>query len=243
MAPKPKATRKPKHSTGNLFQSRMGLGAYLVDPASWPSSAVIYHTDDFVIIHDKFPKATVHTLLLPRSAKHNLQHPFDALEDAEFLATVRAEAHKLKVLAAKELQRRLGAYSAADAKRQAILDGNAELDPGSGGELPAGRDWAAEIMCGVHAVPSMSHIHIHVLSRDMHSAAMKHRKHYNSFTTPFLVDIDDFPLAKDDPRRDTRQAGYLRRDLKCWRCGRNFGNQFQRLKEHLDVEFDAWKKL
>lgn len=243
MAPKPKAAPKPKQSRGNPFKNRMALGEYLEDPASWPSSIVVHHTDDFVAIHDKYAKATIHTLLLPRSAKHNLMHPFDAFDDADFLAKVRAATHALKDLVAKELQRRLGPHSAADARRQAILDGEADPDPDSGGELPAGRDWGAEIICGVHAVPSMSHLHVHVLSRDMHAGALKHRKHYNSFATPFLVDIDDFPLREDDPRRDTKEEGYLRRDLVCWRCGRNFGNQFQRLKEHLDEEFGAWKRL
>ena len=89
----------------------------------------------------------------------------------------------------------------------------------------------------------MSHLHIHVFTRDMHSPSLKHRKHYNSFNTPFLVDVADFPLRDDDPRRDTKEEGYLRRDLKCWRCGKNFGNQFQKLKEHLEREFEEWKTL
>lgn len=216
----------------------MGLGAYLEDPASHPASRVIYHTDDFVTIHDKFPKATVHTLLLPRSVAVNLRHPFDALADPAFLASVRAEVAKLKVLVAKELRRKLGPGSRADAAREAVLDGRA----GDESEvLPPGRDWEREVVCGVHAVPSMSHLHVHVLSRDMHSQAMKHRKHYNSFKTPFLVDIDDFPLAADDPRRDTKKERYLEWDLKCWRCGQNFGNQFKRLKEHLEIEFRKWR--
>jgi aprataxin len=71
---------------------------------------------------------------------------------------------------------------------------------------------------------------------------MKHRKHYNSFATEFFIPIEDFPLAKDDPRRHPSKAGYLDEDMKCWRCGRNFGNKFARLKEHLADEFDAWKK-
>jgi aprataxin len=56
------------------------------------------------------------------------------------------------------------------------------------------------------------------------------------------VNLDDFPLPEDDPRRHTKEAGYLRYDLKCWRCGRNFGKQVQKLKAHLDEEFDKWKR-
>lgn len=260
MAPKPKSTPKPPSSRPHLFKNRMALGAYIADPESYPASVVIYHNADFVVIHDKFPKATVHTLLLPRSARHSLLHPFEALKDEQFLAKVRIEVEKLKVLAAGELQRRLGMFSRADAAREAVLNGETEVlddEEQSKGEkaedkdksddgrnepkLPSGRDWAAEIKCGVHAVPSMGHLHIHVLSRDMHSPAMKHRKHYNSFNTPFLVDVADFPLEGDDVR-SSREQGFMRRDLVCWRCGKNFGNRFKELKEHLEKEFEEWKR-
>lgn len=226
---------------GNPFKDRMGLGAYLDDPATFPASTVIAHDEDFVVIHDKFPKATVHTLILPRSATVYLLHPFEALADPVFLAQVKAQVAKTKALVAAELQRQLGQYSKSEATRQAVLNGEVDVADGDG-ELPLGRDWEAEVMCGVHAVPSMSHVHIHVLSRDMHSTKLKHRKHYNSFTTPFLVDINDFPLAEDDPRRQTRHAGYMQQDLKCWRCGENFGNKFTQLKAHLEIEFEDWKR-
>ncbi|EHK27371.1 uncharacterized protein TRIVIDRAFT_207777 [Trichoderma virens Gv29-8] len=268
MAPKPKAVippPKPPGSRPHLFKNRMALGAYIAAPESYPASVVIYHNADFVVIHDKFPKATVHTLLLPRSPRYSLLHPFEALQDVEFLEKVRAEVDKLKVLVAAELRRRLGSFSRSDAARQAVLNGEAEPEEaqdeaqdeaegkessGKGKEngprqepqLPAGRDWAADVMCGVHAVPSMGHLHIHVLSRDMHSPAMKHRKHYNSFNTPFLVDVADFPLDGADPRRLPKEEGFMRRDLVCWRCGSNFGNRFKELKDHLDKEFDEWKR-
>ncbi|CAH0053374.1 unnamed protein product [Clonostachys solani] len=252
MRPKPKAPpaqdpSPPSFSRGgHPFKDRMGLGTYLADPSSFPSSRVIYHTPDFVVINDLFPKSTIHTLLLPRSPKHNLMHPFDALEDADFRAKVVAETEKLKALVAGELRRRLGHNSRADAARQAVLDGDdqaasgAELDPADG--LPRGRDWSREVVAGVHAKPSMSHLHVHVLSRDMHSPKTKHRKHYNSFNTPFLVDVADFPLGLDDARRQTKGGEYLHRDLRCWRCGRNFGNRFKQLKDHLEEEFEEWSR-
>lgn len=218
----------------------MGLGAYLADPAVFPASVVISHDDDFVVIHDKYPKATVHALILPRSSRYQLMHPFEALADLDLLAKVRGQVVRVKALVASELQRRLGSFSAAEAARQAVLNGKTEPTDASG--LPSGRGWASEVRCGIHAVPSMRHLHIHVFSRDMHSPALRHRKHYNSFNTPFLVDIDDFPLSQDDPRRDTKREGYLAWDLKCWRCGRNYVSKFKELKEHLESEFEAWKR-
>lgn len=235
MAPKPKPPQPPKMSHPNPFKNRDSLGAYISSPSSFPPSIIIYQNADFVAIHDKYPKSTIHTLLLPRSPAHNLLHPYEAFKDAAFLEKVQAEALKLKKLVAAELQRRLGRYSKADAKRQAVLDGE-ECE-----ELPAGRDWEAEVKVGVHAVPSMSHLHVHVLSRDMHSGSMRHRKHYNSFNTPFLVDVGDFPMGEGDGRLDPRGEGYLRRELRCWRCGRGFGNRFAKLKEHLEGEFTAWR--
>ncbi|GAP89105.1 putative HIT domain-containing protein [Rosellinia necatrix] len=251
MGPQPKATTGQQAATlastrGPLtggFRARDGLGAYTADPASFPAGRVIYHDAAFVAIHDLYPKATVHALLLPRASPRARMHPVDAFADPGFLAAVRAEAAKLRRLAAKELQRRLGRFSAQDRLREAVLDGDVEAEDDSDGgapRLPAGRDWERELLVGVHAHPSMNDLHVHVLSRDMVSESVRHRKHYQSFNTPFLIDLADFPLAADDPRR--HPAGYLGGDMRCWRCGRNFGNQFKKLKEHLALEFEEWKK-
>ncbi|KAI1853435.1 hypothetical protein JX265_012726 [Neoarthrinium moseri] len=245
MRPKPKAPAQPTKSASTkqsglarVFKERDGLGAYTHDPASFPAKRVVYFDDDFVVINDLYPKSAVHTLLLPRSPRSRL-HPFEAFEDPEFLTRVQSEALKLKQLAAKELQRRFGKYSEADKLREAVLNGDIEWEAN---ELPKGRDWEREIKVGIHAHPSMNDLHVHVISRDMSSECMKHRKHYNSFNTPFLIDVADFPLAKDDPRRHPGHAGFMNGDLKCWRCGQNFGNKFKQLKDHLALEFEAWKK-
>ncbi|KAL4807656.1 HIT-like domain-containing protein [Aspergillus unguis] len=241
--------KQPKRDSGSLtkdiprkkhggFSARDALGSYIAKPESYPPSVVVYHNDDFVVIHDMFPKATLHLLLLPRDPAKTLVHPIDAFDDAEFLAKVKEEAKKVCTMAAAELRRKHGKYSALDRERREALD--AEPAPES---LPAGRNWSQEIMCGIHAHPSMNHLHVHIISVDRYSDRLKHRKHYNSFSTPFFIDIGDFPLAKDDPRRDPDRQGYLRRDFICWRCGRDFGNQFSALKRHLEEEFDAWRHL
>ncbi|KAI1101952.1 HIT-like protein [Jackrogersella minutella] len=238
--PKTKTLASTRGAVTRSFKERDGLGAYTHDPASFPASRVIYHTDDFVAINDLYPKSTVHALLLPRGSPLSRLHPFDAFEDAAFLASVQAETRKLKRLVAKELQRRYGRFSAQDREREAVLDGEAEWEDGQ--ELPQGRDWENELKVGVHARPSMNDLHVHVLSPDMISECMRHRKHYNSFNTPFLIDVAEFPLAADDPRRHPGKAGFNDKDLVCWRCGRNFGNKFKQLKEHLAEEFEEWKK-
>lgn len=220
----------------SVFKKRDGLGAYLEHPESFPSSTVIYFTDDFVVVHDLYPKSTVHLLLLPRDPEKFTQHPFDALEDPEFLAKAKQETDKLKRIAASELRRRFGRFSRSEKARSEAMESDPAPEPE---DLPPGRDWESEIHVGIHAHPSMNHLHIHVISADRYSERMKHRKHYNSFATPFFVPIEDFPLAQDDVRR---REGYLKWDLKCWRCGKNFGNKFAQLKGHLEDEFEEWKR-
>ncbi|PGH00917.1 hypothetical protein AJ79_08072 [Helicocarpus griseus UAMH5409] len=240
--PKPSKPSKPSpkptsHKLSNPFNPRDNLGPYIEHPESFPPSTVLYHTPDFVAIHDRYPKSSLHLLLLPRDPTKTRLHPFDALEDVDFLHKVQQETAKLKKLAATELRRMYGSVSAQEQERQRAM---VEADPQD--ELPPGRDWEKEIMCGVHAHPSMNHLHIHVLAVDRFSPCLKHRKHYNSFSTPFFVDVADFPLAKDDVRRHPGREGYLKRDFKCWRCGRMFGKKFKELKEHLKEEFLEWKK-
>lgn len=121
-----------------------------------------------------------------------------------------------------------------DASSTAEMRSNICID-----ELPTGRDWSKDIMSGIHANPSMNHLHIHVLSRDMTSEWMKKTNHYLSFNTDFFVGLDQFPLAENDHRRDYK---HFPADMLCWRCGRNFGNKISKLKEHLAEEFEDWKK-
>ncbi|CAG8054565.1 unnamed protein product [Penicillium olsonii] len=220
------------------FGARDGLGAYIDKPEKYPPDVMVYHSEDFVAIHDMFPKSSLHLLLLPRDGTKTRLHPFDAFEDAEFLVKVKEEAYKLRTLAAGELRRKYGKDSAQEQARQAALSADPPPD-----ELPQGRDWEQEVIVGVHAVPSMNHLHVHVLSVDRYSARLKHRKHYNSFSTPFFVPIDDFPLAPDDERRRPTETGYLKRDFVCWRCGKVFGSRFAELKQHLEQEFADWKRL
>lgn len=233
---------------------------YITNPSGSPH---LYFTSSFVAIRDLYPKSSVHCLLLPRDLRFSLRHPVEVLQsgsrdkrsgaetkDAKFFTELTAEAAKLKRLVASELERLYGRFSRSDRARQLALDGG---DDQSGeGELPKGRDWEAEVVVGVHQRPSMAHLHVHVFSRDIgNSPSMKNAKHYNSFTTPFLVRLDEFPLAEDDARlvtgwNDGKASAnadqHLKGDLVCWRCGRGFKRKFAELKKHLEEEFEEWKR-
>ncbi|MCJ1258285.1 aprataxin-like protein [Lignoscripta atroalba] len=241
MSPKSKhAPPPPRQPPPTLqFTGRDGLGAYIASPASFPRSRVISHSPKFVVINDLYPKSSIHTLLLPRDGTKTLLHPLSALQhDATFLAEVQAEVQKLRVLVASELRRRYGKFSAQEKLRDQAMD----ADPPPAKEaLPPGRDYSKDVISGIHASPSMSHLHIHVLSVDRMSEFLRHRRHYNSFNTPFLVDVDDFPLREGDERLRAGKMGYLDWELRCWRCGKGFGNRFKALKAHLEEEFEEWK--
>ncbi|KAK5147298.1 aprataxin-like protein [Rachicladosporium monterosium] len=184
----------------------------------------------------KSPKSTLSTTDAP--TKHTVFAGRDGLaayttDPASFPAS-REEEKKVRAIAASELRRRFGKFSATERPRLAALESDDPPD-----ELPSGRDWEREIMSGTHANPSMNHLHIHVLSKDMVGESMKKRNHYLSFTTRFLIGMDQYPLDTNDERR---RYGHFPEDMLCWRCGRNFGNKMARLREHLEDEFEEWKK-
>lgn len=238
MKPKPKPSSPDKNvdtrTASTMFLGRDGLAAYTTDPASFPSSRVIYYNDKFVIINDMFPKATVHLLILPRDPKKNIQRPQEAFDDPTFLQDCIDEEKKVRAIAAKELRRKLGRYSASDKPYLEALDADDMPD-----KLPEGRDWDKEIMSGTHANPSMNHLHVHVLSKDLHSDYLKKTNHYKSFTLDFFIRMNEYPLAQDDHRRHYSRFPDA---MECWRCGKQFGNKMARLKEHLEEEFEQRKR-
>jgi aprataxin len=138
---------------------------------------------------------------------------------------------------ASELRRKYGQFSKSEQARIQARDADDPPDV-----LPEGRDWMKEIITGIHAVPSMNHLHVHVMSRDMVSDRLTRSAHYNSFQTSFLVPLEKFPLAKDDPIRQLGHGPWHAVDLVCWRCKKNFGNKVTKLKAHLEEELDQWKR-
>jgi aprataxin len=233
---KPKPTTADKQSQQTMNYGRDGLGSYIQDPTAFPSRRVVYYNDKFVVINDLFPKATVHLLILPRDPVISRMKPQQAFDDPQFLADCLAEEKKVRQIAVDELRRKIGQVSAAEKSRNEAIESEELPD-----ELPAGRDWDKEIMSGTHANPSMNHLHIHVLSRDLHSVCLKKTNHYLSFTTDFFIRMHEYPLAQQDSRRDHFKWA-SGKDMFCWRCGRDFKNQIARLKAHLEEEFEEWKK-
>ncbi|KAF1989931.1 histidine triad nucleotide binding protein [Aulographum hederae CBS 113979] len=226
---------------------RDGLLPYTTEPENFSRNRVLMYDDQWVLIRDLYPKAALHLLLLPRDPNWSGTHPLKALNDPVFLEETRKMVAEVLPLAAAELNRAVGKDSVQEKAREEAMEAVLKAAEEKGVDVdlstvPAGRDWQSELLVGVHKGPSMNHMHIHIISRDLLSASMKYARHYNTFHTPFLVQLHEFPLAKDDYRWKSG-TGLVEGNLVCWRCGKDFKRSFTKLREHLKEEFEEWRRL
>ena len=132
---------------------------------------VLFHDQNVIIIKDMFPKSTRHLLVIPRNRQVTKTHPLDAFctdypefTGHELYNMVLGYVEKAKDLIIDELFR----YSNVNDKSQLLEFRN------------------TFIKAGVHSIPSLNNLHVHVITQDFHSPRMRNKKHYNSFTTKFL---------------------------------------------------------
>ena len=93
---------------------------------------------------------------------------------------------------------------------------------------------------GYHAIPSMSHVHLHVISQDFDSPCLKHKKHWNSFTTEYFIDSEDvINMIEEKGKFEASSAKYeemLKRPLKCHVCRKEQSNM-PTLKKHILLHY------
>ncbi|XP_070840263.1 aprataxin [Chaetodon trifascialis] len=92
---------------------------------------------------------------------------------------------------------------------------------------------------GYHAIPSMSHVHLHVISQDFDSPCLKNKKHWNSFTTDYFIESQDVIQMLETNGRVTVKEGtseLLKRPLCCHVCRTEFPT-IPTLKAHLKTHF------
>mmetsp|Transcript_15272 Transcript_15272/g.20227 ORF Transcript_15272/g.20227 Transcript_15272/m.20227 type:complete len:253 (-) Transcript_15272:427-1185(-) len=101
-----------------------------------------------------------------------------------------------------------------------------------------------QLLIGYHSEPSMALLHCHIISDDFESQYLKTKKHWLSFTTPFLILPDEIEVllsgryAKDifgqaiRKELQQRKARYMEDQLACYRC-RKVQSTMLRLKEHI----------
>lgn len=90
---------------------------------------------------------------------------------------------------------------------------------------------------GFHAIPSMSQVHLHVISQDFNSDKLKTKKHWNSFTTDYFINpeiIIDKLITKGCyvPMSKAEGDEILKADLECHICQHKPKN-IPDLKNHL----------
>ncbi|CAG5928514.1 unnamed protein product [Menidia menidia] len=92
---------------------------------------------------------------------------------------------------------------------------------------------------GYHAIPSMSHVHLHVISQDFDSPCLKNKKHWNSFTTDYFIDSHEIIQMLEANGKVTVKEGaseLLKLPLCCHVCRKEL-QTIPALKEHLKFHF------
>uniref|UniRef100_A0A8C1BY44 Aprataxin n=1 Tax=Cyprinus carpio carpio TaxID=630221 RepID=A0A8C1BY44_CYPCA len=94
---------------------------------------------------------------------------------------------------------------------------------------------------GYHAIPSMSHVHLHVISQDFDSPCLKNKKHWNSFTTDYFVESQDVIAMLEHDGKVTVKDGtseLLKLPLRCCFCHKEQPT-IPKLKEHLKTHLPS----
>ena len=182
--------------------------------------------DRFAVVADKHPKSRVHLLVMPRAGSggpptlRRLARIIDAGQlprGCEERRRLAAELVELETAA-------LAAWQAHGANAEGV-------PPGTKPRL------------GFHALPSLLPLHLHVVSPDFNSPALKTRKHAVSFSHPsYFLPLDavlasvreDAPAGTDvlAPGAAERAASALKEPLTCPHCGAQ-SSTVPALKAHL----------
>ena len=182
---------------------------------------IYYRDDDCVVIYDGYPKARMHLLLLPRQLQS---------KEIQSIANLRKDDHYELLLKCHATARELVLHLTSEYK--ILYSKNGKKDNSKeDSQLPF-----PGFRIGYHAIPSMINLHLHILSMDLDSPCLKHKKHYNSFATTFFVDADrvEQELLANTVIAINLQAEEekLSQSLKCFKCGQTQSN-FPNLKNHL----------
>ncbi|ELT97774.1 hypothetical protein CAPTEDRAFT_132902 [Capitella teleta] len=107
-----------------------------------------------------------------------------------------------------------------------------------GEELAAKTSKTLQFRLGYHAIPSMSHVHMHVISQDFDSVCLKTKKHWNSFTTEYFLDSEDvIQMIENFDAVEVNSSDsekILKKDLRCHKCSKEFSTM-PALKKHIVV--------
>ncbi|KAH8116889.1 hypothetical protein DFH11DRAFT_1137440 [Phellopilus nigrolimitatus] len=208
--------------------------AGLSSPEIIPPHVYFEHSDHTITIFDAYPKAFFHFLILPRLQANS---PLTAANLTSLKTFINSsDISKRKAI---ELLRRV--KEDAEHLRSMIKE-----------EMLSRFGFIWNVQMGFHAVQSMDHIHLHVISQDLcvHASGMKTNKHYNSFHPKlgFFLHLDEvISWFNDDCAesyfqsmiglKESTYEKFLKEPLECLHCGKEQKNMPQ-LKLHLQEHFD-----
>lgn len=199
------------------------LQKYIDSPEKFPDSVVL-EEEDIVVIRDAYPKSIRHLLVIPRSSDVTHIHPLDAFDNHQDLYNRVLQIVKKaeNILVDELLDIGLLEFESDDIiARELFIN--------------------SFVRAGIHSVPSLANLHIHVITQDFFSPRLKNKKHYNSFTTSFFVDFDELDPSKRSPAFKNTQKNPIQiiknSLLRCTYCDKSFENKFKHLKLHLEKEF------
>lgn len=220
------------------------------DPTALPTEdRVLFYDDQTITIYDKFAKAQYHFLVLPRipfkpsvsGSTSGPQHTTPTLSASngklnfgatsrnsvpashmKSISTLLASPYSAQVLeCVRKASDRVVQHIREDMKRH-----------------HGGVTW--EVERAFHAVPSMEHLHLHVVSMDLVSERLKHKKHYLSFhpSVGFALRLDQVEMMVKQGKKSLpkSQNGYdqlLKGSLISHHTGQVF-RFFPELKAHLE---------
>lgn len=140
----------------------------LTNPNQW-----ILSNDDVVVVADKYPKAKLHYLVLPRE---NIPSIFFV----SWQFPVRLPAINFDYFS-KTLVRILLQLTKGHLK---LLD---QMYSMAMNVIKLNKRKPHEFRIGYHAEPSMQQLHLHVISNDFNSPTLKTQRHWNSFHTKLFI--------------------------------------------------------
>ncbi|SCU82544.1 LADA_0C06172g1_1 [Lachancea dasiensis] len=201
---------------------RDALNVYVEKPET-RAEDVIFYDSHVSIVKDRYAKSECHLLVIPRNQKLSITKAW---------ALKTEEKEKLQPYIDRALNHLFKTFTRKHAWKAAALkpfETNAQF---------LNFDFFVNTFTqvGVHSVPSMNNLHIHVMTLDFHSQRLKNKKHYNSFNTEFFKNWEQLPIDTVDTRH-MEDAVIKKSELKCVYCQENFKNRFSQLKLHLDQEF------
>ncbi|EKM76481.1 hypothetical protein AGABI1DRAFT_122637 [Agaricus bisporus var. burnettii JB137-S8] len=221
----------------------------LKDPLTLPASILFCHSDRNMTIYDAYPKSMFHFLVLPRasSTSNKLASPeTGGGVVSQKRLPLASDLSSLRTLLNSKNVDKQGAKDILTSMKDEGMKMKNEIER----EMEKRYGFVWDVWMGFHGAPSMEHLHMHVISSDLVSEKLKHKKHYNSFHPKlgFFLHIDEVltwfdaestyyqnmikhPFSKYEP--------LLKVPLSCFHCHSEQKN-IPTLKKHLQ---DEWFRL